>query len=65
MRLFAPDTEESRTRHFLAARATREAHQRAELRQSLEALIWTGLAVSGVIAASVGALVFLSSLIPQ
>jgi hypothetical protein len=65
MRLFAPDTEQNRTQQLLAARAIREAHQRAELRRSLEYLIWTGLAIVGVFAASVGSLIFLTDLIPQ
>lgn len=65
MRLFTPDTEQNRAQQFLAARAARAAQQRAQLRQSLESIVWTGLAIAGVFAASVGALVYVSNLIPH
>ena len=65
MRLFTPDTEQNRAQHFLTARAARAAKQRAEFRQSLESIVWTGLAIAGVFAASVGALVYVSNLIPH
>lgn len=63
MRLFTPDSPQHRVQQFLAAKAAREAQQRAELRQSLESMIWTGLAVAGILAASVGALVYVTALI--
>ncbi|HJS31216.1 MAG TPA: hypothetical protein VJ924_04420 [Alphaproteobacteria bacterium] len=65
MRLFTPDTEQNRAQQFRAARAARAAQQRAQLRQSLESIVWTGLAIAGVFAASVGALVYVSNLIPH
>ena len=65
MRLFSPDSQENRAQQLLAARAARQAQQRAELRQSLESIVWTGFAIAGIFAASVGALVYVSDLIPH
>lgn len=65
MRLFSPDSQENRAQQLLATRTARQAQQRAELRQSLESIVWTGLAIAGIFAASVGALVYISDLIPH